>query len=139
MPGQDALLLQDAEHEIGVDRVAGIAKPPAGVAEPNLLHAVLDLEQPAIAGRAGEQALDAVLVWCWAADGVEVLVARQDLVVNTADPVAAWAHLPVRHGEEVFAERLAEGLENLLDGVERNAADQHQFVGHSGVLREIVV
>jgi hypothetical protein len=39
--------------------------------------------------------------------------------------------LAVRHGDQVFAEPAAEGLEHLLDGIERNAPHQQQLAAHA--------
>jgi hypothetical protein len=44
--------------------------------------------------------------------------------------VAARPDLAVRHGDEILAERRAEGLEHLLWGVERDAADEMKLTGH---------
>src|SRR5712691_3059472 len=55
---------------------------------------------------------------------LRVRLARQNLIVDTADPVPARADLAVRNGGEGAAERRSEGSEDLLHGVERDAADQ---------------
>ena len=55
----------------------------------------------------------------------------QHLVMHAADPVPARADLAVRHGEQISAERRAEGFEHLLRRVEWNAPDQHQFAAHA--------
>jgi hypothetical protein len=52
----------------------------------------------------------------------------EHLVMHAADPVAARPDFAVRHGDEVLAERRAEGLEHLLRGIERNAADEMQLM-----------
>ena len=39
---------------------------------------------------------------------------------------------------QVASEARAEGAHHIFHGVERNAPDQHQFVGHEDVLRDIV-
>ena len=126
-----ALLAQRLEHEVRVDGVAGVADAPAGIAEAHAFDAVLDLEQPAVAGVARKLALDAVLVGGGMAHGLKLGMAGQHLIVDAADPMPPRADLAVGHGLERRAERAAEIAKHLLDGVERNAADQQGVRAHA--------
>jgi hypothetical protein len=130
MRRQNSPLLHHLEHEIRVDGIARIAEPPARVAEPDLAHPVLDLEQPAVGGVAREQPLDTVIVRARTARDFQFRMPGQHLVMNPADPMPTRADLAVRHRVQVASERRAERLEHLLDRVERNAADQQELVTH---------
>src|SRR5262245_18710115 len=61
---------------------------------------------------------------------LELGVAGQHLVMDAADPVPTRPDLAVGHRLERGAERSAEAAENILGGVERNAADQKRFAAH---------
>ena len=127
---QHAFLLQHAEHEIGVDGVARVAEAPAGIAEAHLLHAVLDPEPPGIGGIARMLPLDAVLVGRRVLDHLELRMRGQHLIMHAADPVPPRADLAIRHREQKFSKRRAEGLEHLLRRIERDAAHQQKLTTH---------
>jgi hypothetical protein len=44
--------------------------------------------------------------------------------------MSARPDLAVRHRDEVLAERRAEGFEDLLRRIQRNAADEMKLTGH---------
>jgi len=52
----------------------------------------------------------------------------KNLIVHTADPVAAGTDLAIRHRKQIFSERDAEGLEDILRRVEWDTTDKQQFV-----------
>ena len=52
----------------------------------------------------------------------------ENLIVNTADPVAAGTDLAVRHRKQIFSERDAKGLKDILRRVEWDTTDKQQFV-----------
>ena len=124
MPRQHAALLHRIEHEIGVDGVAREAEPPARVAEPHLLDAVLDLEPPGFGRIAGKLALDAVFVGRRMLDHFKLGMACEHLKMHAADPMPPRADLAVGHCEQISAQRPAEGPKDLLRRVERDAAHQ---------------
>ena len=126
---QCALLAQRLEYEIGVDGVARIADPPAGVAEAHALDAVLDLEQPGVGGVAWKQPLDAVLRRR-PPHRLKLGMAGQHLVVDAADPMLARADLAIGHGLQRRTERSAEFAEDSFRSVEGDAADQEDVLGH---------
>src|SRR3977135_575718 len=109
---------------MGVEGVARISEPPAGIAETHVLDAVLDLEPPRIRGVAGKLALDAALVRGRTLHHVELRMSGEHLVMHPADPVPARADFAVGHREQILCERRTEGLKDLLWRVERDAAHQ---------------
>ena len=129
--GKLALLAQRLEHEIGVDGVARVADPPAGIAEAHAIDAVLDLEPPRVGGIARKQPLDAVLRRR-PLHRFKLGMAGEHLIMDAADPVLAGPDLAVGHGLERAAERPAEAAEHLFGGVEGNAADQQDVLLHAG-------
>lgn len=54
-------------------------------------------------------------------------VCGQHLIMHAADPMPSRADLSVRHGEKIFSQRRAEGLEYVLRGIERDAAHQKKL------------
>ena len=62
---------------------------------------------------------------------LELGMPGQHLVVDAADPVPPRADLAVGHGPSGVPSGATEGLEHLLDGVERNAADQQGVRAHA--------
>src|SRR5262249_4373753 len=89
-----------------------------------------DLEHPGVAGIARELPLDAILVGCRALHDLKLGMGGQHLVVHAADPVPPRPDLAVRHREQVFAERRAEGAEYVLRRIERDAAHQMKRWAH---------
>src|SRR5262245_28873549 len=100
MGWQDAFLAQRLEHEIGIDGVARVAEPPAGIAEPHLVDAVLDPEQPAIVGVTRRKPLDPVLR-SRSAENVEFRMGGEHLVMHAADPMPSRANLAIRQRRQV--------------------------------------
>src|SRR5262245_13957295 len=114
MRRQYAFFAHDIENEIRVNSVTRIAEPPARVAEPNALHAVLDLEPPGILDTARHLSFRAVLVRIRALHDFEFWMRCEDLVMHAADPVPSRSNLAVRHCKQILSERRAKGLKHLL-------------------------
>ena len=105
---QDALLAQRLEHEIGRDRVLGVAEPVPGIAEADPVDAVLDLKQPNIVAVARHQLLDTVDARR-PLDRVEIDMAVENLIGEPQHPGAPLADLAVGNCRKIRAEGAAEG------------------------------
>ena len=118
-----ASIPQCPEYEIGVHRVAGKPQAPARIAEFNRAGAAPHPEQPTIGGVPGIKPLGAVIEGRLA-HNVDIRVKGQNLEMDAADPMGAEANLAVGYGMEVGAERRAEFLKYVFNGIERDASHQ---------------
>ena len=119
---QLALLAHRLEDKIGVDRVA---REPCRrrVAKPYLINARFNLKLPAIASVPRILSLDTVFRLRMS-DDVKLGMARQHLVMYSADPMLAGTNLSVRYRRQVLSKRLSEPLEDIWDRVERDTTYQ---------------
>jgi coproporphyrinogen III oxidase len=67
---------------------------------------------------------DSVLVRRGSLNDLKFRMCGEDLIMHAADPMAPRAHFPIRHGEQIFAERRTERLKYLLRCIERDTAHQ---------------
>ena len=75
-------------------------------------------------------ALDAVLVRRRTLHHFKLGMRGENLIMDAADPMPPRTDFAVRHGEKIFAERRAEGFENLLWRIERNTSHQQELTTH---------
>src|SRR5207344_2219371 len=83
--------------KVRIQRITRVAKPPARIAEADLFHAILDLEPPGIGGVARKLPFDAVFVRTGPLYDLKLRMRGKNLIVHTADPVAAGTDLTIRH------------------------------------------
>src|SRR5581483_305663 len=126
------------EQRVGGDRVAGKAKPPAGIAEPHLLDATLDFERELVVTAARPPLLDTILRRR-PLRGLELGMAVEHAKRHAIDPVAAGADLAVWHVGEPLPKRAAEDFERLLGGLAGQTAGKEEFGGHVEISRSEAV
>ena len=108
----------------------GITKPPAFFTEFYLIDAVFDLEHPAITSIARRDMFRPVFVFGRLLDNFQIRMQRQHMIMHARYPVAARAHLAVRHGRQKFTELCTESLEDILRCIHWYTADEEEFLAH---------
>ena len=109
---QHALLLHRLEHEIGVDGVARDSRAASpGSPKRTCLTPSLTLNHQASAALRGNCRSTPFSSGAGRCTHFKLGMRGEHLIVHAADPVPARTDLAVRHREQIFAQRRAEGLE----------------------------
>jgi hypothetical protein len=124
MRWQHASFTHDSENEIRIDGIPRIAESPPRIAEAHPCNALLHPEPPSILYAPRNLPFDSVLVRRGSLNDLKFRMCGEYLIMHAADPMAPGAHFPVRHGEQIFAERRTERLKYLLRCIERDTAHQ---------------
>src|SRR5262249_54511046 len=95
----------------------------------------LNAEPELIVNALGSPPFDPVFVGGGPSQRLDLRMAVEDAIGDTVDPIPPVTDFAVGHVSQIRPERPAQCSEHLLDGVERDASDQQEFVAHFGLPR----
>ena len=82
---------------------------------------------PGIIAAARQELLDPIHR-LWPLHGLKISMAVEDQIAEAINPRTPLADLPIRQSGQVVAERPTEAGHDVLDGIERDAANEKEFV-----------